>query len=251
MKTIKLQLLLVLIACFFQNCTDSDFELKDQEYLLIDGDLNHPKTLSDINNANIYVQARSRFEKMIFLIDGNMQWDIQSGSEIDISENIFEYIILNYENIKEQITIGNILVYEDYLGNVQFKFNESRLKVIQTEKQKPEGVDLTETNERVAQAVDRLMDQFELGGPGGGAYQMSDFFDMNYSGFQGDGMGFVTYTLFGYIDSKRVKITILKHHNPVYDRITQVLPRRDGNNYYRRLLGPTGDALLTIWYIGE
>lgn len=237
----------------FQNCTNSDFELKDQEYLLIEGDLNNPNTLFEINNSKIYLQARSRFEEHVSILDGTIQWDVQSGLEINISENIFEYIVMGYENIKDQIILGNIVAEIDHTGKVLFKFNETKLKVIQTEKQKPEGVDLTDTDENVAREVDRLMDQFERFGPGGGAYQMSDFFDMNNPNFKGDGMGFITYTIFGYIDGKRVKITLLnlEHLNPIFSRIYEVSPRRDGTNYYRRLLGPTNDALVTIWYIGD
>ena len=71
---------------------------EDSTYLAFDGNIFDPLVIWD--HMDIYSLAYERIRKCLKFKDNQLQWNIQNGEEIKISENIFEYITMmwNYDN---------------------------------------------------------------------------------------------------------------------------------------------------------
>ena len=71
---------------------------QDSVFLGFEGNLYDPVIIWD--HMNIYLPAHDRLMKHVYLKDGRLAWDIKSGKEIKISENIFRYLTdaMTYEN---------------------------------------------------------------------------------------------------------------------------------------------------------
>lgn len=71
---------------------------QDSVFWGFDGDLTDPRVIWD--HLDVYLSAHDRMMKCVYLKNQRLAWDIKSGSEIKISENIYKYLTdaMTYEN---------------------------------------------------------------------------------------------------------------------------------------------------------
>ena len=62
----------------------------DSVFLGFEGDLNYPEVIW--GNVDTYLRAFERMKAHLKLKDGALVWNIKNGDELNISENIFEYV---------------------------------------------------------------------------------------------------------------------------------------------------------------
>lgn len=90
-------LLLFLIAfiCFTNSWGQKNISYRDSVYLVIKEDLTNEDSLDTYIHRNwpVYSQAHHRFVQNLYVKDHKLAWDIKTGAEIKISENIFEYLV--------------------------------------------------------------------------------------------------------------------------------------------------------------
>lgn len=86
---------LLLNSCEQKNTAESAVALEkvsyqDSVFWGFDGDLTDPRVIWD--HMDVYLSAHDRMMKCVYLKNQRLAWDIKSGSEIKISENIYKYL---------------------------------------------------------------------------------------------------------------------------------------------------------------
>jgi len=112
---------IVLISCFIlHGCQSEEFEVNPEPlFLKINGDLNHPETLMDPVNIAIYLKAVERMETYLMIRQNKIECGIKEGSEVNISPEIYNYIIMSYEDINKQVDEGRIKIFFDSNGDLK------------------------------------------------------------------------------------------------------------------------------------
>lgn len=101
---------------------------KDSVFIKIEGDLYNPKIIWE--NKKNYLQAYNRFIQHLSIKENRFVWDIQNGSQIKISDNIFTYIVEGWESQNKKLATGKyeIITVEDNLYYVAPLKDTSRIE---------------------------------------------------------------------------------------------------------------------------
>ena len=92
------------------------------EFLSIEGTLDDPKTMLDLTKLSILRKANSRaYEHIKLKKDGFLELNINSGKEIKISEELFDYVVNNLENTNKNIREGKLTPYLDDEKKIRFR----------------------------------------------------------------------------------------------------------------------------------
>ena len=129
-KVIQISIVYILLLCascsYFSKNRANDIERmnKDSVFLDIKGNLLEEPSLL-WKNKDVYDKALERMEKHLSIVNGRFKWDITSGKSINVSENLYDYIVQywNHEN--------SLLEDEDYMI-LRFKANKRCLVVPKT-----------------------------------------------------------------------------------------------------------------------
>ena len=100
-------------CCFFLGCTEDDTEERlfslekfyaDSSFLEIQGDLNDPHVIW--GNVKTYLPAFERMKRYLYVKDNRLCWDVVSGAELNISANIYDYIVERWKRMNRQVEEG-------------------------------------------------------------------------------------------------------------------------------------------------
>ena len=81
-------------------------EYADSVFLEIKGNLNdHPEYIWQ--HQDIWIRAGERLEQHLFVENGRFVWDVERGSDIKISENIFEWFVSGWEDQNKKLATGH------------------------------------------------------------------------------------------------------------------------------------------------
>lgn len=113
MKKHQLTILLISLILFCQCSNESavkeenlSFEsFKDSTFLKIEGDLYDPQVIWA--NVDIYLAAFDRMKRYLKIEKDVLKWDIEKGAEINISENIYDYIVDGWKCHNKQLASKN------------------------------------------------------------------------------------------------------------------------------------------------
>jgi hypothetical protein len=109
--------ILLCLACIvfgitlFYGCEKSEIISIEEQFIDIK-DLNNPATFAKSYNVNKYLEAYSRVMEHVSIKQNLMTWEIKSGHEVNISEELFSYISNYLENVNKNIKIGKLKVYK-------------------------------------------------------------------------------------------------------------------------------------------
>lgn len=134
----NLWFVVILISVFtvmLQGCENNDSSIEnetfysrlyaDSVYLGFEGDLLDPLVIW--GNMDIYSPAYERMRKHLRFKDNQLQWDIQNGEEMKISENIFNYITMMWDADNEMLKSGK---YDLKLGSMYYEVVSKELKML-------------------------------------------------------------------------------------------------------------------------
>lgn len=113
MKKHQLTILLISLIVFCQCSNESAVKeenlsiesFKDSTFLKIEGDLYDPQVIwADVD---IYLAAFDRMKRYLKIEKDVLKWDIEKGAEINISENIYDYIVNGWKCQNKQLASKN------------------------------------------------------------------------------------------------------------------------------------------------
>lgn len=93
----------------------SPSEYKDSTYLEVHGNLYEFKGL-DQRDFMVLRQARQRISKYMYIDHGIIKWNISSGKEVNVAENLFRYITYAWAHDNNLIEIGLYKLQEENNG---------------------------------------------------------------------------------------------------------------------------------------
>lgn len=113
----------VFLVLFFLGCTEDDTEERlfslekfyaDSSFLEIQGDLNDPHVIW--GNVKTYLPAFERMKRYLYVENNRLCWDVVSGAELNISENIYDYVVSCWEGMNQQLEEGEgeLELYKGY-----------------------------------------------------------------------------------------------------------------------------------------
>lgn len=113
MMKIDMIKLLLLFICLFLFGIENTYSMDriqgpgdDSIFLQTNGSLYLVENYSIKKNQNILVMAERRMEKYRYVSEGRFKWDITSGKDIGISEDLFEYILENWKQENRLVECG-------------------------------------------------------------------------------------------------------------------------------------------------
>lgn len=101
---------MILISCIQENVDDiiendiNSMNFADSVFLGFEGDLHDPELLWA--NMDIYSPAYERMKRFLIINDNHLRWNIKEASDINISENIFDYIVSCWETTNRKLEEG-------------------------------------------------------------------------------------------------------------------------------------------------
>ena len=100
----------------------------DSVFLGFEGDLIYPEVIW--GNVDTYLRAFERMNAYLKLKDGVLVWDIKNGGELNISENIFDYITGWWSRQNEKLNSGDykLEIQENGYCIIPTKIKEEPLK---------------------------------------------------------------------------------------------------------------------------
>lgn len=113
-------IIFIILQCVlvnFYGCKDNSLQkevalpmdsYKDSVFIKIEGDLYNPEIIWA--NKKNYLQAYNRFIQHLSIKDNRFVWDLQNGSQIKISDNIFTYIVGGWENQNKKLATGKFQI---------------------------------------------------------------------------------------------------------------------------------------------
>lgn len=100
----NLLFVLTIFICSFHCQGQKNISYQDSVYLIIKDDLSNLDSLAPNlwKNVDVYTKAHNRLIRHLYIKDNKLAWDIKSGVDIKISENIYQYITgcITYNNEK-------------------------------------------------------------------------------------------------------------------------------------------------------
>ena len=86
----------------------------DSSFLEIQGDLNDPHVIW--GNVKTYLPAFERMKRYLYVENNRLRWDVVSGAELNISENIYDYVVRCWEGMNRQLeeSGGTLELYNGY-----------------------------------------------------------------------------------------------------------------------------------------
>lgn len=104
----------------------------DTCYLGFDGDLNDPKIIWQ--NMRVYSLAYDRLASHLVFEDNLLNWDFESAAEVNVSPNIYNYVISKWKYSNEKIESGECSIEID---GIYYKLidNKSKIKLLSDSKQ--------------------------------------------------------------------------------------------------------------------
>lgn len=198
---VAILLLVCLIGCFtFQGCEDS-FEI-DEAVLNYDRfisipHLDNPETLMKSENTSDYLEAYKRFTHHVTINKGKMNWNINSGSDINISENLFKYIINYLNGINKEVDNGKLIVLEED-GEIKIlrktEFEILRLKSSGNESTPINSVNFGGSSQSIGEQIINAFNYFS-----NGSYSTEELFDLSSGNFSTTNMqSSGTFTMGGF-----------------------------------------------------
>lgn len=129
----------VMLICVFattlQGCENNNSSIDDEifysqlyadsVYLGFQGELLDPLVIW--GNMDVYSPAYERMRKHLRFKDNQLQWDMQNGEEMKISENIFNYITMMWKDDNEKLKSGK---YDLKLGSTYYEIVLKELKML-------------------------------------------------------------------------------------------------------------------------
>lgn len=94
------------IECHSGKLTKIQGSEMDTTFLQVDGNLYLVEDFWIKKNMNILEMAEKRMEKCRYVSDGKFEWDISSGKDVGISEDLFEYILASWKQENRLIECG-------------------------------------------------------------------------------------------------------------------------------------------------
>ena len=76
----------------------------DSVYLVFEGDLFYPEIIW--GNVDVYLSAFNRMKAHLKVKDGRLTWDFERGADLNISENIYEYVTGVWQRQNKQLNSG-------------------------------------------------------------------------------------------------------------------------------------------------
>lgn len=115
-QTLFFASLILFGSIFLESCENGDLDLinkdspfniqlySDSSFLKIEGDLFDPEVIW--GNMDIYSLAYERMKQHLKVSDNHLNWDFNSGAELKISENIYEYVIYMWNSDNKKLESG-------------------------------------------------------------------------------------------------------------------------------------------------
>lgn len=154
----------------------------DSIFLGIEGNLNEPEIIW--GNVDTYLAALARMNRYLYVEDNRLKWDVMNGAELNISENIYEYVTCSWKATNNRLEEdGGILeTYQDYYRIVNEDVGQGSRSGWDLGKQ------ILAQGRHVRNAEVLLLVAYHVYalhefGP------LSKFIDMEASDFRGDGLG--------------------------------------------------------------
>ena len=176
--------LICFISCFiFSGCEDSlemDTETFNTDRFISITDLNNPETLMQTENVKDYLEAYSRFSKHVVIKKQKLIWNINSGSEINISKDLFQYISNYLNNINREIDKGKLSVFLEE-GEIRiFKKTNSGLLRLKSANESDgcNPVNFGASSQEIGEAIINAFNCFSSG-----SYSTEELFDLSSGNF--------------------------------------------------------------------
>jgi len=183
---------LFIFSFVIQGCQESldatdILQQSDGRYIDI-ANLSNPETLMGTDNAKDYLEAYGRFMKHATILNNKLHFSIKRGSQINISENLYNYISSYLETVNQKINRGKLVVFEE---NGEIKIVDKRRLHLVRLKSGDEGD--AETTP-IPDPIDFCADEQDVGdefvdafssfiNDQSASYNTNDYFDTNSGGF--------------------------------------------------------------------
>lgn len=183
----------VFLVLFFLGCTEDDTEERlfslekfyaDSSFLEIQGDLNDPHVIW--GNVKTYLPAFERMKRYLYVKDNRLRWDVVSGAELNISENIYDYVVERWEGMNRQLeeSGGTLELYNDYYRIAYENVDNSRILKDINQKGLPVlKIEAHKTNMSILFEISWRVYKFHY------YRNLKDHIDIKNSDFRGDGIG--------------------------------------------------------------
>jgi hypothetical protein len=149
----------------------------------------------------IFTKASRRIRDNLDIKNNKLAWQIKSGKEINISEEIFEYITENYSRVNEKVEVGILYLAKDEKGEIRVRkaidSSIKRLKSGNNEDDADECVDISEMND---QEILETLCNFYNGTSYG---NLGDHFDLDAIDWKTGGDGSAKITGYGTINGHK------------------------------------------------
>ena len=211
----------VVLACFmsvFYSCQEEDTDVSSDSsnYLDISGDVTLASTLMNPVNNVIYGKAVARFYEHVYIDNGKYAWNLERGTDINVSEDIYQYIIFSLTKANQLIEQQKAIVFIDENGKIQFsRLNYDKIygAVRMTQKDFNEDwdgpKDISQMNSQ--EILDLIVSMTQNFGEVQG--RMEDYFDMSSINWKTNSAGDASISGHGTINGKE---TTWYMANPAY-----------------------------------
>lgn len=135
-------------------------------------------------DVDTYLAALARMNRYLYVEDNRLKWDVMNGAELNISENIYEYVTCSWKATNSQLeeSGGTLETYHDYYRIVNEDIVQSRVDGWNLGKQiLLQGRHVKNAAVLISVAY-HVYAHHHLG-------PLSQFIDMGASDFRGDGLG--------------------------------------------------------------
>jgi hypothetical protein len=145
----------------------------------------------------------------ICLENGLLTWNVKSGNEINVSDQIFDYMIFNLKQVNQNIIQKNIFAYKDSDGNIRYgSYNNlnrlKRLKSGNNEDDEFEPINLGGSSADNASNLGSLFEGDDLVGQ-----NLTDVIDMESASWKTNSMGWTSSSGNAFINGYNVQYTIM------------------------------------------
>jgi hypothetical protein len=256
--------ILAIMSFIYLSCEKNiDSQGDNFEYLDITGDLNNPETYDYGTNRGIFNKASFRIGEHLSIENNMLSWDINSGSEINISESLFSHITANFQKINEQVANKKLLVSVDKSGKITIQRKNSKnlfsriissLKSSSPETPASEPKDLNSmSSQEVLEYLMDIIDQFNNGTLN--ASSLADIVKLGGTGWTYDGAGGTYMQGTGTVDGVSYQWTVSNAcaYNSTgsycdFNNLTTGDYEQFGNDNYDMIRNPCGNPLISIHY---
>lgn len=116
-----------LVRMFVENNAFIDFDVDAVSYASINPASRAENGVTEEDDAKMQA-AIYRFYKHVSVVDSQYVWDLNSGADINVSDNVFNFFVNNFEDINRQIKESNAKGTKVILREPDEKYFESLLK---------------------------------------------------------------------------------------------------------------------------